>query len=131
MDFLSYNNSPEGLREPTLLFAFAGWADAADSATHALKYLVRSMKGEKFAEIDPEEFYNFTRVRPKTKFDEQGERYIEWPTNAFYSVRCEDADTDLVVLVGVPLKLKSENHSVTRFKLTTIGHGYHIFRTAL
>ena len=101
MDFLSYNNSPEGLREPTLLFAFAGWADAADSATHALKYLVRSMKGEKFAEIDPEEFYNFTRVRPKTKFDEQGERYIEWPTNAFYSVRCEDADTDLVGLVGV------------------------------
>ena len=52
MDFLSYNNCPEGLRQPTLIFAFAGWADAADSATHALKYLVRSMKGEKFAEIE-------------------------------------------------------------------------------
>lgn len=101
MGFLSYNNPPEGLREPTLLFAFAGWADAADSATHALRYLVRHLKGDKFAEIEPEEFYNFTRVRPKTKFDDQGERYIEWPTNAFYSIRREDADTDLIVLVGV------------------------------
>jgi urease alpha subunit len=52
---------PEGLREPTLLFSFAGWADAAESATHALRYMVRHLNGEKFAEVDPEEFYNFTR----------------------------------------------------------------------
>ena len=101
MEFLSNNTSPEGLREPTLLFAFAGWADAADSATHALRYLVRHLKGEKFAEVEPEELYNFTRVRPKTKFDDQGERYIEWPSNSFYSIRRDDESTDLVVLVGV------------------------------
>ncbi len=106
MAFLSSNNPPVGLREPTLLFAFAGWADAADSATHALRYLVRHLKGEKFAEVEPEEFYNFTRVRPKTKFDDQGERYIEWPANAFYSIRREDASTDLIVLVGVEPNLR-------------------------
>ena len=106
MAFLSYNNPPTDLRDPTLLFAFAGWADAADSATHALKYMVRHLKGEKFAEIDPEEFYNFTRVRPKTKFDDDGERYIEWPANDFYAIRREDADTDLVVLVGIEPNVK-------------------------
>jgi proteasome assembly chaperone (PAC2) family protein len=101
MDFLKMNNPPEGLREPTLLFSFAGWADAAESATHALRYLVRHLKGEKFAEVDPEEFYNFTRVRPKTKFDDAGERYIEWPANEFFAIRREDAATDLVVFVGI------------------------------
>lgn len=111
MPFLSYNNPPEGLREPTLLFAFAGWADAADSATHALRYLVRHLKGEKFAEIDPEEFYNFTRVRPKTKFDDQGERYIEWPANEFYAIRCDDAATDLIVLVGIEPNLRWKSFS--------------------
>jgi proteasome assembly chaperone (PAC2) family protein len=106
MAFLSHNNPPTDLRDPTLLFAFAGWADAADSATHALRYVVRHLKGEKFAEVDPEEFYNFTRVRPKTKFDDDGERFIEWPANEFYSIRREDAETDLVVLVGVEPNVK-------------------------
>jgi len=101
MEFLSMNNPPEGLREPTLLFSFAGWADAAESATHALRYVVRHLNGEKFAEVDPEEFYNFTRVRPKTKFDDAGERYIEWPANEFFSIRREDAATDLVVFLGI------------------------------
>lgn len=106
MAFLSYNNAPMNLRDPTLLFAFAGWADAADSATHALRYVVRHLKGEKFAEVDPEEFYNFTRVRPKTRFDDSGDRYIEWPANKFYAIHREDADTDLVVLVGVEPNVK-------------------------
>jgi proteasome assembly chaperone (PAC2) family protein len=106
MAFLTYNNPPTDLRDPTLLFAFAGWADAADSATHALRYVVRHLKGEKFAEVDPEEFYNFTRVRPKTKFDDDGERYIEWPANEFFAIRREDADTDLLVLVGVEPNVK-------------------------
>jgi proteasome assembly chaperone (PAC2) family protein len=106
MAFLSYNKPPTDLRDPTLLFAFAGWADAADSATHALRYVVRHLKGEKFAEVDPEEFYNFTRVRPKTKFDDDGERYIEWPANNFYAIRREDANTDLVVLVGIEPNVK-------------------------
>ncbi len=106
MAFLTYNNPPTDLRDPTLLFAFAGWADAADSATHALRYVVKQLKGEKFAEVDPEEFYNFTRVRPKTKFDDDGERFIEWPANEFFAIRREDAETDLVVLVGVEPNVK-------------------------
>ena len=106
MAFLTYNKSPSDLRNPTLLFAFAGWADASDSATHALRYVVKQLNGEKFAEVDPEEFYNFTRVRPKTKFDDEGERYIEWPANEFYAIRREDAETDLIVLVGIEPNVK-------------------------
>jgi proteasome assembly chaperone (PAC2) family protein len=68
--------------------------------------VVKQLKGEKFAEVDPEEFYNFTRVRPKTKFDDDGERYIEWPANEFYAIRREDAENDLLVLVGIEPNVK-------------------------
>lgn len=106
MPFLKSNDPPADLRDPLMLFAFAGWADAAESATHALKYLVRHLAGTKFAEIDPEEFYNFTRVRPKTKFNDAGERYIEWPSNAFYAIRREGEGRDVVVFVGVEPNLR-------------------------
>ena len=101
MPFLKTKDLPDDLRDPLMLFSFAGWADAAESATHALRYLVRHLNGTKFAEIDPEEFYNFTRVRPRTKFDEAGERYIEWPANEFFAIRREQSERDIVIFVGV------------------------------
>ena len=105
MPFLKMNNPPADLHEPIMLYAFAGWADAAESATHALRYLIRHLKGEKFAEVDPEEFYNFTRVRPKSKFDDDGVRYIEWPANEFFAIKREGAK-DLVIFVGVEPNLR-------------------------
>ena len=101
MPFLKSKQLPDDLRDPLMLFSFSGWADAAESATHALQYLVRHLNGTKFAEIDPEEFYNFTRVRPRTKFDEAGERYIEWPANEFFAIRREQSERDIVIFVGV------------------------------
>ena len=106
MGFLKHYDPPSGLKDPVMLFAFAGWADAADAATHALRYLVERAGAEKFAEVDPEEFYNFTRVRPHTKFDAEGTRYIEWPANEFYALRGKDGTQDVVVLVGVEPNLR-------------------------
>ena len=106
MDFLKRYDPPSDLKDPVMLLAFAGWADAADSATHALRYLVEKAGASKFAEVDPEEFYNFTRVRPHTNFDAEGNRYIEWPANEFYAIRGGEGSPDVVVLVGVEPNLK-------------------------
>ena len=106
MDFLKRYDPPADLKDPVMLFAFAGWADAADSATHALRYLVEKSGATKFAEVDPEEFYNFTRVRPHTNFDAEGNRYIEWPANEFFLLRGEEGASDVVVFVGVEPNLK-------------------------
>ncbi len=106
MDFLKYYDPPANLQNPVMLFAFTGWADAAESATHALRYLVRHLGGTRFAEVDPEEFYNFTRVRPKTKFDDQGERYIKWPANEYFVIKGEDGADDVIVFVGIEPNLK-------------------------
>ena len=111
MDFLKLNNPPTDLDKPIMLFAFEGWADAAEAATHALRYMVRRLKATKFAEIDPEEFYNFARVRPMTKFDDDGNRYIEWPANEFYFHKGEGDQQDVIIFVGVEPNLRWKTFS--------------------
>ena len=105
MDFLKHYEEPH-LTAPVFLFAFAGWSDAAESATHALRYLVKRLEATKFAEIDPEEFYDFTQVRPHTGFDEDGVRRITWPANEFFYARRSPDEEDLVIFVGVEPSLK-------------------------
>lgn len=106
MEFLQQDDVPSDLNKPLMLFAFRGWADAAESATHALRYLVRHLEAKKFAEIDPEEFYNFTRVRPQTRLDSEGNRYIQWPRNRFFYHRAEAGGRDVVIFIGIEPNLR-------------------------
>lgn len=76
------------LREPEvdldcLIIAFGGWADAGESATSAIKFIQRQLGAKKFAEIDPEEFYDFTQTRPYTTRTRDGGRRVQWPENEF------------------------------------------------
>src|SRR5438874_437430 len=59
MDPLKIHSMPSAFRRPIMILAFTGWNDAAESATTAARYLTASFSGEKFAEIDPEEFSHF------------------------------------------------------------------------
>ena len=51
-------------RIPRLLMASAGWSDAAEAATAALRYFMGELPSRKMAEMDPEEFYDFTHEIP-------------------------------------------------------------------
>ena len=95
-----------GPRLPTMIVAFAGWPDAAESATRALRYLVRKLPARKFAEIDPEEFYDFTVVRPQTRVNRRGERTMRWPRNDFYYFAAEDGSNGLLLYVGTEPNLR-------------------------
>lgn len=106
MDGLIVHEMPEG-DFPIMIVAFAGWPDAAESATRAMKYLVRKLPGKKFAEIDPEEFYDFTVVRPHTRVNRRGERIIRWPQNDFYYFKPRDEQgSGLILYVGTEPNLK-------------------------
>lgn len=83
MDFLKIHESPDAKLD-TLLIAFSGWADAAEGATSALKFLQRKLQTKKFAELDPEEFYDFSQTRPYTSRTRDGRRKIHWPANEFF-----------------------------------------------
>ena len=67
------------LREPVLVCAFKGWNDAGEAASSALSFIRSTFDAAEFAEIDPEEYYDFTAVRPNVRLTEGLTREIEWP----------------------------------------------------
>ncbi|MEU8354001.1 PAC2 family protein, partial [Streptomyces sp. NPDC048845] len=65
------------LIDPVMVAAFEGWNDAGDAASAAVAHLDREWKGEVFAALDAEDYYDFQVNRP-TVFLEDGERRITW-----------------------------------------------------
>ena len=105
---LTVHSRPESLRRPILIMAFAGWNDAAESATTAVRYLGTSLRAEKFAEIDPEEFYHFGLTRPQVRFKpgSETEREITWPVTEFSLARASDLGRDVIVGVAIEPHLR-------------------------
>ncbi|MGH3023402.1 MAG: PAC2 family protein [Gaiellaceae bacterium] len=89
------------LRHPVLVAAFRGWNDGAQGASLAASFLAQSWGAQRFADIDPEEFYDFQAVRPQVRLEEGITRRIDWPENAFYDGAIPGLDRDAVLLVGV------------------------------
>jgi predicted ATP-grasp superfamily ATP-dependent carboligase len=56
------------LVDPTLVLAFEGWNDAGDAASIAAAYLSNALQSAPMAEIDPEDYYDFTVRRPELSF---------------------------------------------------------------
>ena len=110
MDFLAVDHQPDG-RLGTLLMAFSGWADAAEGATSAVKFLRRKLKARKFAEFDPEEFYDFTQTRPTTTRTRDGKRRIHWPANEFFHLTNPETGGGVMVFMGVEPNLRWRTYS--------------------
>lgn len=89
------------LVDPVMIAAFEGWNDAGDSASSAVAHLEREWKGEVFAALDAEDYYDFQVNRP-TVFLEGGVRRITWPTTRLSVVRVGgDKPRDLVLVRGI------------------------------
>lgn len=105
MDALHIEDMPD-LRHPYLLLTFAGWSDAAEVATEAGHFLVEHLQAERFAWIEPEEFYSFAAQRPEARYNAAGQREINWPANEFFASRQPELERDIIVGVGVEPHLK-------------------------
>jgi proteasome assembly chaperone (PAC2) family protein len=105
MSELRMVGKPE-LRRPVLVAAFRGWNDGGQGATLAGGFLARTWQAERFADIDPESYFDFQANRPHVSLDEGLTRRIEWPENAFYSARIPGSDRDVVLLLGVEPSLR-------------------------
>lgn len=98
----------EGLPElvdPVMICAFEGWNDAGDAASSAVGHLDREWKGEVFASLDAEDYYDFQVNRPTVTLH-GGVRKVTWPTTQLSAVRIADADgkghpRDLVFVRGI------------------------------
>lgn len=89
------------LRNPWMIAAFEGWNDAADAATSTVDHLLEQWDAEVFAELDPEEFYDFQAVRPVLSPAESGVREIVWPTPTLYVAHPPRQDRDVLLLRAV------------------------------
>ena len=63
MSDLRWTARPQ-LRRPVLVAAFRGWNDAGDAATAAAEFIEARFDHVEVASIDPDEFLDFTSVRP-------------------------------------------------------------------
>src|SRR5215208_6744165 len=89
------------LRRPVLVAAFRGWNDGAQGASLAASFLAQAWQAERFAEIDPEEFFDFQAVRPHVALEEGMTRRIDWPETVVYEAPAGNAGRDMVLLLGV------------------------------
>jgi predicted ATP-grasp superfamily ATP-dependent carboligase len=96
------------LRRPVLVCAFKGWNDAGEAATAALSFMSESFEAAEIARIDPEEFFDFTAVRPTIRLTEGRTRVIDWPSNVVSAARIPGAESDLAILNGTEPSLRWE-----------------------
>jgi predicted ATP-grasp superfamily ATP-dependent carboligase len=94
------------LVRPVLIACFRGWNDGAQGATLAGGYLAKTWGAERFADIDPEDFFDFQATRPQVSLVEGVTRRIQWPETAFYHARIEGAEQDAVLLLGIEPNLR-------------------------
>jgi predicted ATP-grasp superfamily ATP-dependent carboligase len=94
------------LERPTLIAAFRGWNDGGQGASLAAGYLAKLWGAERFAEIDPENFFDFQATRPHVSLEEGVTRRIDWPATVFYHARPPGLEHDVVLLLGIEPNLR-------------------------
>jgi proteasome assembly chaperone (PAC2) family protein len=105
MSALKVSFRPE-LKHPILVCAFRGWNDGGQGASLSGGYLAKLWGAQRFAEIEPEEFYDFQATRPHVSLVEGMTRRIDWPDNAFFHASVPGGDRDAVLLLGVEPNLR-------------------------
>lgn len=103
--YLRVQATPQ-LKTPAFITAFAGWNDAAEVATQAVRFLVRHWDAPRLADVDPEEFFVFTEQRPIVHLDEAAQRRIDWPGNELYYRKSPNGGRDCILLVGTEPSLR-------------------------
>ncbi|HEY3143697.1 MAG TPA: PAC2 family protein [Acidimicrobiales bacterium] len=104
MDHIRWTNRP-ALHDPVLIAAFAGWNDAGDAATGAVRYLADHHDAELFAHVEAEEFFDFTATRPHVSLDDDGTRSIAWPTTELHAATLPGGK-DVVLVIGTEPHLR-------------------------
>jgi predicted ATP-grasp superfamily ATP-dependent carboligase len=115
MDPIRWKSRPS-LRDPVLVCAFGGWNDAGEAASAALSLILGDFGGNEVAEIDPEEFFDFTAVRPSIRLVDGRTRTVDWPSNTFHAAHVPAADRDLLLMRGTEpsLRWRAFNEAIVR-----------------
>ncbi|HVB01557.1 MAG TPA: PAC2 family protein [Acidimicrobiales bacterium] len=94
------------LHHPVMIVAFEGWNDAGEAASYAASFLERAWSAMPFAEIDPEEFFDFTEVRPEVQLNPDQTRTIKWPVTSFSLATAGGQGNDVILVSGSEPQLR-------------------------
>jgi proteasome assembly chaperone (PAC2) family protein len=101
---LRWTRSPR-LERPIVLAAFEGWNDAGDAASTAVRHIRDRLSAQPFAELDPEEFFDFTSTRPTIEILDGQSRRLNWPSTELAANDLRGRG-DLITLIGTEPQLK-------------------------
>lgn len=94
---LSVDRRPD-LRDPVVVYAFAGWVDAGLAGAGTIGALAEALEARRrFATIDCTDVLDLQQVRPTVHLDDGGIRRIDWPTIEFVAGH---AGRDVVLALG-------------------------------
>jgi proteasome assembly chaperone (PAC2) family protein len=105
MSELNVTFRPE-LRRPVLVAAFRGWNDGGQGASLGGAYLAKQWEAVRFAEIDPEGFFDFQATRPHVSLVDGMTRHLDWPDNGFFHAPIPGTDRDAIILLGIEPNLR-------------------------
>src|SRR5438067_877119 len=99
-------NARPSLRRAAMVAAFAGWNDAADAATDAVRWLARATAARPFASLDVEEYVDFQASRPTVELVDGVVRSVTWPSLTMSAGSLTTAPRDVVLVLGVEPNLR-------------------------
>jgi proteasome assembly chaperone (PAC2) family protein len=105
------------LDRPNFIAAFQGWNDAGQSATTAVRYLIDSWKAQRFAQVDPEDYFSFTDTRPTIRIVDGAERKMTWPSIEFYAFEGNTTSPAAILMVGSEPNLRWKSFSAEVLRL--------------
>jgi proteasome assembly chaperone (PAC2) family protein len=115
------------LSDSLLVLAFSGWSDGGDAATTALRHLLAELPVSPYAQIDTEDFLDFTVARPQVRLASSGEREVVWPTHEFHSMQHEGDAPDLIVGLGIEPHLRWRSYAEAVIELVRAANCRRVF----
>ena len=89
-----------------LVAAFRGWNDGAQGASLAASFLAQAWDASRFADVDPEEFFDFQATRPHVALEGGLTRRIDWPDTVFYHAPVPGLERDAAICLGIEPNLR-------------------------
>ena len=81
-----------------LVVGFDGWGNAMNISRGMVSYLIRKLKAEYFARLDPDMYYHYDESRPFVNIKDGELISLSPPGGSFYAARSETGKNDLVIL---------------------------------
>ncbi len=96
LDFMLFE-SLDKLRNPAVIVALGGWADAANAGVDLAEHLIDHYPGEDLSPINDEKYFDYQQYRPVVHNEPEG-TWIEWPGVILRVIR--HPERDLLIVVG-------------------------------